>query len=74
MEIAIANRMISGSLAFGTGTTWPMTKVFGFVARPGMHFFMNLRFSAREAARRYGFELAISLVRTGRITMRDLIL
>ena len=51
-----------------------MTKVFGFVARPGMHFFMNLRFSAREAARRYGFELAISLVRTGRITMRDLIL
>lgn len=37
--------------------TWPLTTVFGFIARPDKHFFLKPTVT-REAARRYGIALA----------------
>jgi hypothetical protein len=37
--------------------TWPLVTVFGFIAQPGTHFFLKPTVT-REAARRYGVELA----------------
>lgn len=37
--------------------TWPLVTVFGFIARPDEHFFFKPTVT-REAARRYGVELA----------------
>jgi hypothetical protein len=37
--------------------TWPLVTVFGFIAQPGKHFFLKPMVT-REAARRYGNELA----------------
>ena len=39
--------------------TWPLTTVFGFIARPDEHFFLKPTVT-REAARRYGVRLAYS--------------
>ena len=36
--------------------TWPLVTVFGFIARPDLHFFLKPNVT-REAARRYGVEL-----------------
>jgi len=36
--------------------TWPLVKVFGFIAQPRTHFFLKPTVT-REAARRYGVEL-----------------
>jgi hypothetical protein len=37
--------------------TWPLATVFGFIARPDDHFFLKPKVT-REAARRYGVDLA----------------
>ena len=37
--------------------TWPLTTVFGFIARPDEHFFLKPTVT-REAARRYGIDFA----------------
>ena len=37
--------------------TWPLATVFGFIAQPATHFFLKPTVT-REAARRYGVELA----------------
>lgn len=37
--------------------TWPLVTVFGFIAQPKTHFFFKPTVT-REAARRYGMELA----------------
>ena len=37
--------------------TWPLATVFGFIARPDEHFFLKPTVT-REAARRYGIQLA----------------
>jgi hypothetical protein len=39
--------------------TWPLATVFGFIARPAEHFFLKPTVT-REAARRYGIQLAYS--------------
>lgn len=39
--------------------TWPVVTVFGFLARPSLHFFFKPMVT-RRAARRYGFDLAYS--------------
>jgi hypothetical protein len=36
--------------------TWPLATVFGFIAQPGIHFFLKPTVT-RQAARRYGLEL-----------------
>jgi hypothetical protein len=43
-------------LALRRGSTWPAVTVFGFLARPGGHFFFKPTVT-REAARRLGVDL-----------------
>lgn len=64
--------------------TWPVITVFGFIAQPNMHFFFKPMVT-REAARRYGKEMAytprpswtiykalLDFVATVRADLRDL--